>query len=242
MAKKVSNAFKIVVGVALFLGIVLHGEEIHKKILRSYVGQRTVKIVGKKGMGSGFFVKAPSGTTYVLTNKHVCDTTTKPYIQVVIQPSQEVYESKIIEKSEMHDLCLIESPAEINGLSVAASTKVGESVGLIGHPSGWPLTLARGEVLGLTKIKLVTEIVSPGMETEDFCKDGQVVNALFAVVCLEEMSATQLFIYSRAGSSGSPLVNFYGSIVGVLFAGNPQDQFNSYAVPLYHIKRFLKDK
>ena len=39
----------------------------------------------------------------------------------------------------------------------------------------------------------------------------------------------------------SPLVNFWGNLVGVLFAGNTQDQFQSFAVPLPYIKDFLKD-
>jgi S1-C subfamily serine protease len=220
----------------------MHGEQLHKLALRSYVGQRTVKVVGQKGMGSGFFVKAPSGKTFILTNKHVCNTTTKEYIKVVIQPSQEAFESKILQRSEAHDLCLIEAPTDITGLSIASNATAGESVGLIGHPQGWPLTLSRGEILGPTVIQLVTGVQDLGEEKDGFCPEGEVVDIIFKQLCVEDRTATQLFIYSKAGSSGSPLVNFYGSIVGILFAGNPQDQFNSFAVPLYHIKGFLKDK
>ena len=57
---------------------------------------------------------------------------------------------------------------------------------------------------------------------------------------LKTYKSSQIVGYSRGGSSGSPIVDFYGNLVAVLYAGNRTDVMETYAVPLRYINDFLK--
>jgi V8-like Glu-specific endopeptidase len=41
------------------------------------------------------------------------------------------------------------------------------------------------------------------------------------------------------GNSGSPVVNKYGNIIGVLFAGSSKEEKDNYLVPVSEVKRVL---
>ena len=60
-------------------------------------------------------------------------------------------------------------------------------------------------------------------------------------ICTVNIFSNRITAYSRGGSSGSPVVNFYGDVVGVLFAGHRDDQFDSYMVPLSYLKEFVNE-
>jgi len=51
--------------------------------------------------------------------------------------------------------------------------------------------------------------------------------------------AAQTDVPTFPGNSGSPLVNMYGNVIGVVFASNPRTAWGS-AVPLEMVKQFLK--
>ncbi len=57
-------------------------------------------------------------------------------------------------------------------------------------------------------------------------------------ICLRQLKSilTTLGIYP--GNSGSPVVNKYGNLVGVVFAGNNQTNYG-YVIPLKQVREFL---
>jgi len=57
-------------------------------------------------------------------------------------------------------------------------------------------------------------------------------------ICIAQLEADQITNITHPGNSGSPVVNAYGKLQGVLFAGNKQVN-NGYMVPLSVIKAFL---
>jgi len=110
----------------------------------------------------------------------------------------------------------------------------------------FPLTVSKGAYIGSHDISVMyietsnqtSAYVVPNKITDLFKKTVFAVNSPFRTV-IHTRESLHLTCYSRGGNSGSPVVDFYGQLIGVLYAGNPGDQFESYAVPLSFIKDFL---
>lgn len=230
--------------VGLFTFISAKGPEYHANYIRSKVGSRTVMVMGNRGGGSGFFLQIED-EDYILTNAHVCNLADKNgFLKIYPPNASRAFLRKIVKKSDQFDLCLVEGIKGYDGLNLAGDVDVGETIGIVGHPTLQPLTLSKGELIGYMYIRIITGV---NVKPKD-CKFGTIVKLppsykIFNLlnICVKEYYSGQITAYSRGGSSGSPVVNFFGNIVGVLFAGNPQDQFQSFIVPLDDIKRFLED-
>jgi S1-C subfamily serine protease len=239
------NTIRVLALVLIFTFISAKGPEIHSAYIRSYVGDRTVLVSGARGGGSGFFVKAASGKTFIMTNQHVCELAdSNGMLNIQLENTKRVFNRRIVEKYENHDLCLIEGIGDTDGLKLASSLDIGETIGLIGHPKLQPLTLNKGEYIGDKFIKIVVAInIEKDQCPGEYKKyKNSVVSNLFGVdsICIRKYYSSQITAYSRGGSSGSPVVNFFGNVVGVLFAGNRMDQFETFMVPLTDIQEFLK--
>ena len=67
--------------------------------------------------------------------------------------------------------------------------------------------------------------------------------AMFGIksVCKYELAGYQTTNIIYGGNSGSPVVNFYGNVVGVVFAGSPSVITNGYMVPYPIIKEFIEN-
>lgn len=243
MLKYLKLGLVSIIFVMTFLTLSAKGPELHNDYLRHNVGNKTVMIRGLLSGGTGFFVKAKSGDTYILTNNHVCEAAVEGVL-FVKTPDNLIHIRKVVANYQNHDLCLIESVKGYTGLSVADKSRVGDMVTVVGHPKLQPLTLTKGEFIGNTMIQLVTKINT----TKEECP-GQLMPVPPSPfqpspvynICIVSQPASQITAYSRGGSSGSPVVNFFGNVVGVLFAGNIQDQFQSFIVPLKEVQQFLSD-
>jgi len=228
--------------VGLFTFISAKGPEYHAGYIRDKVGSKTVMILSKRSGGSGFFIETEKEDTYILTNRHICKLSKNGYMDIVVPGSEKVFKQKILKLSDKYDLCVIESIKGIEGLSLADDVEISETISIVGHPKLQPLTVSKGELIGYRYIQIATKNPLPAD-----CKFGVVrelpplTAVIFGIksVCINNYYSGQVTAYSRGGSSGSPVVNFYGNIVGVLFAGSVKDQFVSFAVPLEDIREFL---
>lgn len=202
---------------------------------RNEVGSSVVKVIGVRGTGSGFHVQAPSGNIYIMTNAHVCALADQNR-QITIEHKGSRVNRTIVSVYKNHDLCLIEKlPKVKSGIKIASSSDVGEDLYLIGHPSGRPLTLSKGELIFQKTINILMS------KPEQDCKGQYIPDLLFLPGgCVESFISHGISAISFPGNSGSPVINKYGNLIGVLFAGSNQPT-DSYMVPLRFIKKFIKD-
>jgi hypothetical protein len=233
----------------------------HKRLIREYVGNRTVLIQLDGKQGTGFMVKGKSGKNYIMTNRHICDIGKKIQITdnldvaisysklpVYVEGKLMPYLQEVRITNSSHDLCLIEGiPDDTRSLNISGSLKIGDTVGIVSHVHGWPLSLFMGEYIGSKEISVV---MGSKLGRTD-CYEEPIIPVSFGpktvldiltdsmTPCVFRAEASRITTYGAGGASGSPMVDLFGSVVGVMFAGSRESVFSSAAVPLYEVKKLL---
>ena len=150
---------------------------LYKRVMKEYVGSKVVIITTNRfltaeqgGGGTGFHVVAPSGKTYIMTNRHVCNGADKDgrlWVQVLGRTA--AHHNKVIAMSDSFDLCLVEPIAGIVGLDLGPSPSLGEDAIYVGHPRLQPRTYDAGEVVGSQPITINAGVIGKEI-TEAQCK------------------------------------------------------------------------
>lgn len=240
--KKLTLKFLILASLILSLPIAV--PSIYRKVLKNYVTGKLVYVVDiNMGRGgTGFHVKGKSGKTYIMTNSHVCDGVGKNgNIFILTENSSLPVQRRIIENSVYTDLCLIEPIEGIEGLSLSSGVSTGDIVHSIGHPSLYPSTMNSGEIITET---FITIPVSFDTENCNLPKNKIVKARTFfgeMEMCAISVRSYLTNIESLPGNSGSPVVNSYGNVVAVLFAGR-NDNHWAILVSLKEIKTMLETR
>ncbi len=205
--------------------LVYEAPKFKKTILRNYVSNKVVTITNYEGNsgGTGFFVQLPSGRTGILTNAHVCKMSESEPIFVQLDNDRKV-PVKIIEISKETDLCLIESYGTTKGLAIGDSPEVGEQLYSVGHPALLPTSMTSGEISGPGEIDLLDHVIEEG-KAENCSKPSQhkqEFDFIFfhVTACLERYQVFFSTIPSFPGNSGSPIIDKYGKVRGICFAGD----------------------
>lgn len=197
----------------------------HLRFLRQYVGSAVVMVKHHSGGGgTGFGVKTKSGAEVILTNKHVCEAPGykleyKAAEFVFIKSETGYFESKVIAVDTEHDLCIVKMVPNVSTLHTGFfQPAVGDTIAIIGHPMLTPLQVSKGIYNGYTK-KYDLSGLSDSLDLPI------------------ELPIGWTSAPSYPGNSGSPVVNFYGQVVGVLFAGMAPTI--NMIVPIDAINKFL---
>jgi S1-C subfamily serine protease len=227
-----------------------------------------------QGGGTGFYLKGPSGKTYIMTNRHVCNLSTGTTLWATASGSKASREVKIIEKSNNADLCILEASPSVTGLAIGSRLSLGQTIAYLGYPRLQPQTFTTGEAVGEQTITVFAGVINKKMtraqcQTKDSfirsvpklfllsreyadddsldydidwaAEDLQDLKKQKVQVCYTRGKSlvTTLMIYP--GASGSPVFDFFGNIVAVVYA-SPSKGGWGYAVPLANINEIMKGR
>lgn len=182
---------------------------VHIEVVKKHNNQRY------ESLGSGLII---SKDGYILTNEHVVD---QHFSVTVTLESKLEYPAKVIGTDKLTDIALLKiDPPSQEELKVASigdsdSVKVGEWVLAVGNPYGFDRTVSFGIVSG----------------------KGRILNMPDNAPLINDFIQTDAAI--DPGSSGGPLVNLRGEVIGINSIGVGRMQ--GFTIPI-NIAVDVKDK
>jgi S1-C subfamily serine protease len=233
--------FKLILSATLGM-FVLFGANLKDYYYRNQIGGNVVRIYNLENTsgGTGFHIKTKTGNMYILTNKHVCELANKEN-EVLVEQNKKQEVRKVLKKYEDHDLCLVQAMEGHTGyVEIAKDEEVGEDIIVVGHPGLRPLTLSHGEHIGHRWLQLTSLVDTPEQCEGELREDPMAMLLFRKFVCIESFYSGSISSPIYGGNSGSPVVNKWGRLVGVVFAGNRTQSHDAYMVPLSYVKDFLK--
>lgn len=224
----------------------LAADKFHMLYMDQHIGKNSLMVKNPegatiRGSGTGFEVQAKSGKVYTITNAHVCALAKDGIIMVELESNSERFiPRRVLEVYEKNDLCLIEGIEGYTGLKLASDYSLGEPVWAIGYPMGDSMNVSNGRIKSRSLVELIAEDTlpancnKPGMQMRSF-------DTFFGSmqICTIQRRAIMTDVQIFPGNSGSPLVNIYGNVVGVVFASDTRTHWGS-AVPLADLKELLE--
>ncbi len=163
-------------------------------------------------LGSGFIINKQG---YIITNAHVIHNATD--ILVVLSEGKREYPAKIIGKDMLTDIALIKINPDIEltnlPLGDSDALQMGEIVLAVGNPLGLANSVSSGLVSA--KDRIVPMLNNQGL---DFIQTDSAINP---------------------GSSGGPLLNLYGEVVGINTAIITKAQLIGFAIPINIVKEVM---
>lgn len=149
--------------------------------------------------------------TLVATNNHVVESDIP--LRVESFEGRRVRNVRLLRYSVADDLALLKMPEALPPLTLyPENIKIGLPVVVLGNPKGYRGTMARGIVSGLRSF--------PNWR---------------------EKELIQTTVPVSPGSSGSPLMDEEGRVLGVISGGYPEAQNLNFAVPVAKLRKLLGD-
>lgn len=224
---------KLLVAATAAMVVSLSLPQIHSNLLYRNSSSKIFRVsnVADTGHGTGFAVTTKSGAKVIMTNKHVCKFI--PEGGLAVNETGTLFVKPVYIDSKA-DLCLMAYPPgrSIAGFTLASDSPVlNEDVLTMGYPLDQLKHIRRGAISG-DRILEVAEPYDPTNPcahpqwdsvkhrfqimpdlTQDF-------NPFMPQICVESIFGTETSITIYPGNSGSPVLNVYGSLVGVVFAAD----------------------
>ena len=216
MLRRLSHA--VVASVACFaIAAGTHAQDLKELAEAGRQAVVMLEVVGGSGreigQGTGFFV----ADGVIATNHHVIARAAQS--RAVLEDGQSFPVEGVLAWDEDHDLALVSvaaSPEEGGYKSLPLAdipADLGDEVVVVGNPMGLSHTLSTGVVAAVREAE------------ERSLFEGEVIQITAAI---------------SSGSSGSPVMNHAGEVVGVVSSQFVVGQNLNFAVPVEHLQRLLR--
>lgn len=221
-------------------------DKAHKSYLEHTVGSQVLFVKSmpdskRQGSATGFHVKTQRGNVVFVTNAHVCELANdKGLINIEDKlNSKRLIPRRVLEVYKDNDLCAVEPLPGYEGLTLADDLDVGDTVWAIGYPLGESLNITSGRIKDFGTTTLMSEIPLDKCDGPRLKKETFQMWIFIVQVCTVTLESVQTDVIIFGGNSGSPLLNMFGNVTGVVFASNTRTNWGR-AVPLDHLKTLLK--
>jgi S1-C subfamily serine protease len=191
----------------------------------SFVGLTKIILTPEKQMvgmatASGAVIGHAEKFSYILTAKHFCDEEAKGFIDVIQAHTQKSVsvETEVIAKSIEMDACIMKSPRlPVRAIKMANfKPDIGEKVYNLAAPQG---------VFGEDLIMLFEGFYSGVLKSDGIYNPDADIYSLPA----------------NPGSSGSPIINSRGMLVGMVWAIHSRFHHITLSVPFGKLKKFINN-
>lgn len=187
-------------------------------------------------LGSGSIVQAKSGHKYVITNWHVCLASQVDGVVSATFPEGTTLISRVKAYDSEADICILDflaqkSPALVLGKSPALHDTI--------YSRGFPLGILTESVGTLGPS--ITYDYTISLESVGECpKSTRKLYAPNGILygCEKRFYNNITTLYAQPGSSGSPVVDSHGEIVGIVQSYHPGQ--GGGIVPYSFLRRFLE--
>lgn len=240
--------FSSILLIALFSGFAatrlgLSSWRSHTRASNEFIREHVVMLLNKKGGEcTGEQVVTDSGKTYILTAGH-CKGLIEDKMIIAKYDDGSLYLLEYIAEDPTSDLLLFSSP-RIGGLKVADHVSLHEHIHALSHGGRHATFRTDGEVLEKSHVEAPFALVDEGdPESVKACTDlpkQRIEDSMMGAMCILTVNETMTTVAVIPGSSGGPLVNEAGDLVGVVSAS--ETEIISAMVSLEDIHRFLSDK
>lgn len=211
----------------------------------AYIRNRVIKLYNPEaGQCTGVIVQSESGLNWVLTAAHCSILAKDGRILAELQDGR-ISQMYVVAESQTADLLLLSPELSLAqpGVKIAKELKMYEKVHSITRGAGMPAYRTDGEALGMRTVMFaISDVATPEDETK--CTSApkyKVMPSMFGKMCVMAMEEQTVTAKIVPGSSGGPLFNAKGELVGIASASDNQEHF-FYFVKLSDILEMMKGR